>query len=208
MFRPSTARFPAELRQVDHAHASAPRRCRVSAIPQSRQFSGPVSGVRRRGGDWICGKFHESLGFPRLNGLTTSLGPSNANSYYDGTFTAPANLTWVHRNHTFKLGAEFRLNSWTDRNSRGAQGILNFSANETGDPFNNTNSFSANGVSGCRQRLRQFFFWARSTVRLSTPCRIHNSAGRRGDLYSGHLEGNVKTDSGLRTALGYRRLGP
>ena len=87
-------------------------------------------------------------GFPRLNGLPTALGPSNANSYYDGTFTAPSNVTWVHRNHTFKLGAEFRLNSWTDRNSRGAQGILNFSANETGDPFNNTNSFSANGVSG------------------------------------------------------------
>lgn len=87
-------------------------------------------------------------GFPRLNGLPTALGPSNANSYYDGTFTSPANLTWVHSNHTFKLGAEFRLNSWTDRNSRGAQGILNFSANETGDPFNNTNSFTANGVSG------------------------------------------------------------
>ena len=47
-----------------------------------------------------------------------------------------------------RLGGEFRLNSWTDRNSRGAQGILNFSGNETGNPFNNTGTFSANGVSG------------------------------------------------------------
>ena len=46
------------------------------------------------------------------------------------------------------MGGEFRLNSWTDRNSRGAQGILNFSGNETGNPFNNTGTFSANGVSG------------------------------------------------------------
>jgi len=87
-------------------------------------------------------------GFPRLNGLTTSFGPSNANSYFDGTFTSVATGTWVHANHTYKLGGEFRLNSWTDRNSRGAQGILNFSGNETGNPFNNTGNFTANGVSG------------------------------------------------------------
>jgi Carboxypeptidase regulatory-like domain len=87
-------------------------------------------------------------GFPRLNGLTTSFGPSNANSYFDGTFTSVASASWSHGSHNYKLGGEYRLNSWTDRNSRGAQGILNFSGNETGNPFNNTGSFSANGVSG------------------------------------------------------------
>jgi hypothetical protein len=89
-------------------------------------------------------------GFPRLNigeGIT-ALGPSNANKYYDGTFTSVGALTWVRGNHTIKGGADFRISTWTDRNSRGAQGILNFSANETGDPFNNTNNFSSNGVSG------------------------------------------------------------
>lgn len=89
-------------------------------------------------------------GFPRLNfpAPQTNFGPSNANSYYDGTFTSVASATWVHRNHTFKLGGEWRLNSWTDRNSRGAQGNLQFNPAETGDPFLSTNSFSANGNSG------------------------------------------------------------
>lgn len=96
----------------------------------------------------FVGSSTNPAGFPRINGLSASFGPSNANSYYDGTFTSVASTTWVHGNHTSKLGGEFRLNSWTDRNSRGAQGVLNFSANETTDPFNNANSFNANGVSG------------------------------------------------------------
>jgi hypothetical protein len=83
-------------------------------------------------------------GFPRLAGFTgaalgagssTNFGPTNANKYFDGTFTAVASASWVQGNHTYKLGAEWRLNSWTDRNTRGAQGILNFSAAETGLPY-------------------------------------------------------------------------
>ncbi|HEY4087119.1 MAG TPA: TonB-dependent receptor [Bryobacteraceae bacterium] len=98
----------------------------------------------------FVGSSTDPSGFPRLNlnGGITALGPSNANSYYDGTFTTVSALTWVRGNHTFKGGAEFRISTWTDRNSRGAQGVLNFSANETGDPFINTSNFSANGVSG------------------------------------------------------------
>ncbi len=112
-----------------------------SSPAQSLQYDA-VAGIG------FVGSSTSPSGFPRLNGLSTVFGPQNANSYFDGTFTAVSSGTWVHGNHTFKLGGEFRLNSWTDRNSRGAQGILNFSGNETGDPFNNTNSFSANGVSG------------------------------------------------------------
>jgi hypothetical protein len=96
----------------------------------------------------FVGSSTNPAGFPRINGLSASFGPSNANSYYDGTLTSVASGSWVHGNHTYKLGGEFRLNSWTDRNSRGAQGVLNFSGNETGDPFNNTGNFTGNGVSG------------------------------------------------------------
>ncbi|HMF78704.1 MAG TPA: TonB-dependent receptor [Bryobacteraceae bacterium] len=83
-------------------------------------------------------------GFPRINwptvnalgaGSSTNFGPSNANNYFDSGLTANSTATWVHGNHTYKIGAEYRLDSWTDRNSRGAQGILNFSPNETGLPY-------------------------------------------------------------------------
>ena len=112
-----------------------------SSPPASLQYDA-VSGIG------FTGSSTSPSGFPRLNGLTTSFGPSNANSYFDGTLTSIATASWSHGSHTIKGGGEFRLNSWTDRNSRGAQGILNFSGNETGNPFNNTGTFSANGVSG------------------------------------------------------------
>lgn len=102
----------------------------------------------------LVGSSTNPAGFPLLTGTNSSiggtqqLGPTNANSYYDGTFTNSAALTWVHKNHTSKIGAEWRLNSWTDDNSRGAQGVYNFSANETADPYNNTSIVNANGIAG------------------------------------------------------------
>jgi hypothetical protein len=99
-------------------------------------------------------------GFPRItwptvnNVVTNALGagpgvdfgPSNANNYYDDGLTANSTGTWVHGNHTYKLGAEYRLDSWTDRNSRGAQGILNFSPNETGLPYLQTSSIGGQTI--------------------------------------------------------------
>ena len=79
-------------------------------------------------------------GMPRIAGLTSnfggmlSMGPTNANHYWNDKVTAVASITHVRGNHTIKLGAEFRLESWTDRNTRQAQGVLNFSATETGLP--------------------------------------------------------------------------
>ena len=94
-------------------------------------------------------------GFPRINGLAGALnagmsqapGPSNANKYYDGLFTSNASATYIRGNHTYKLGGEFRLNSWADKNTRGSQGILNFSTNQTSMPYAQTSSFGS-GVVG------------------------------------------------------------
>jgi hypothetical protein len=94
-------------------------------------------------------------GFPRINGLSGALGagmsqspgPSNANKYFDGAFTSTGTATYIRGNHTFKLGGEFRLNSWTDRNTRGSQGILNFSTNQTALPYAQSSTFGS-GVVG------------------------------------------------------------
>jgi hypothetical protein len=94
-------------------------------------------------------------GFPEVTGLTgaalgagssVNFGPSNANSYFDTGLTSSASITNVRGNHTYKLGAEWRLDSWTDRNSRGAQGILNFSPNETGLPYLQTSTIGGGTV--------------------------------------------------------------
>jgi Carboxypeptidase regulatory-like domain len=100
----------------------------------------------------LKGSSTNPAGFPELifnnSGSEQQLGPTNANSYYDGTLSSSIATTWVHGNHTSKFGAEWRLNSWTDRNSRGAQGIYNFSSNETADPYNNTATVNGNGIAG------------------------------------------------------------
>jgi hypothetical protein len=81
-------------------------------------------------------------GFPRIAGLGTAafggmnlgMGPTNANAYYDSKWTNIASATYIRGNHTFKLGGEFRIDAWTDRNTRGSQGILNFNTTETAYP--------------------------------------------------------------------------
>ncbi|MEP6717290.1 MAG: TonB-dependent receptor, partial [Terriglobia bacterium] len=84
-------------------------------------------------------------GFPRIAGLSSGasssfggmslgMGPVNANLYFNDKWTSVASLTWIRGNHSFKLGGEMRVDIFTDRNSRGAQGVLNFAASETGLP--------------------------------------------------------------------------
>ena len=81
-------------------------------------------------------------GFPRITGLSNTyggmspaIGPSNANHYTTEKPTAVTNLTWVRGSHTYKAGAEFRLDAFTNRNSVGTTGAFTFSGNETGLPY-------------------------------------------------------------------------
>ncbi|MCU1326887.1 MAG: hypothetical protein JWN34_2257, partial [Bryobacterales bacterium] len=89
-------------------------------------------------------------GFPRITGLnglipgtTTNnsfggmnlgIGPANANLYFNDKWTSTASLTHIRGNHSYKAGGEVRVDIFTDRNSRGAQGVLNFSNAQTGLP--------------------------------------------------------------------------
>jgi len=84
-------------------------------------------------------------GFPRITGLSTGtsssfggmslgMGPANANYYYNDKWTSVASVNYVRGNHSFKAGGELRVDIFTDRNSRGAQGVLAFNASQTGLP--------------------------------------------------------------------------
>jgi hypothetical protein len=83
-----------------------------------------------------------ATGFPRITALTTAsygmglnMGPANANKYAVDKPTAVLNATYVIGSHSFKTGADWRIDAYRDRNVRGTQGIWNFSANETGLPY-------------------------------------------------------------------------
>ena len=83
-----------------------------------------------------------ATGFPRLTALTTggygmslNMGPANANKYAIDKPTAVLNTSYVTGNHSFKVGADWRIDAYRDRNVRGTQGIWNFSNNETAEPY-------------------------------------------------------------------------
>jgi hypothetical protein len=83
-----------------------------------------------------------ATGFPRINGISTGgygmtlpVGPSNANKYAVDKPTAVLNASWVHGSHSFKMGADWRIDAYRDRNVRGTQGIWTFDNSMTGLPY-------------------------------------------------------------------------
>ena len=93
-------------------------------------------------------------GFPQINGISNGnyggysvigMGPANANHYYSDKWTSVASASWVRGNHTWKIGGELKVDSWEDINSRGSDGILNFSSAETGLPAVSTANIPLGG---------------------------------------------------------------
>lgn len=81
-------------------------------------------------------------GFPRLTGLSgtqggvsSTLGPVNANNYYNDKPTIVGSATLIRGNHTYKTGLEWRKDIWEDINTRGSQGVYNFSGAQTAVPY-------------------------------------------------------------------------
>ena len=83
-----------------------------------------------------------ATGFPRMTSMSTggygmalNMGPANANKYAIDKPTAVLNTSYVAGNHSFKVGADWRIDAYRDRNVRGTQGIWTFSNNETAQPY-------------------------------------------------------------------------
>ena len=90
----------------------------------------------------LTGATTDPAGFPRITGLNTtnfggmnfSLGPSNANDYWNDKLNVVLDTTYIRGSHTYKIGAQWGNEMWSDRNTRGAQGIYGFSNAQTGQP--------------------------------------------------------------------------
>src|ERR1039457_6545175 len=71
-----------------------------------------------------------ATGFPRLTALTTAsygmglnMGPANANKYAFDKPTAVLNVSYVRGNHSFKIGADWRIDAYRNRNVVGTSGM-------------------------------------------------------------------------------------
>ena len=73
-------------------------------------------------------------GFPRITGLGGGIpnwGPTNYQLYLQDKPTLVETITWIRGNHTFKLGGEWRIDTFTNSTRGGTYGNYNFSGNET-----------------------------------------------------------------------------
>jgi hypothetical protein len=90
----------------------------------------------------FTGAASDPSGFPRVTGISgaanrggsPSLGPNQANRFWNDKLTSVASLTWVKNNHNYKFGGEFKQEVWTDVNLTRSQGGLDFDAAQTALP--------------------------------------------------------------------------
>src|SRR5262245_50925369 len=100
-----------------------------------------VSGIGFTGASTDPSGFPRIVG-PNLGNLQTgnrggmsAMGPTQANKFWNDKLTGVASATWIRNNHTYKFGAEFKQEVWSDVNLTAAQGRLAFSEAQTGLPY-------------------------------------------------------------------------
>ena len=130
----------------------------------SSQFFPYMAGMYSTlGGGWSGGG-----GFPGVTntGAAYTLTPE-ANDYKP---TFNANVTWVHGNHTYKLGATALFEGIQSINSSRAQGEFTFSAVQTSDPWQNGQPFANTASSGFG--YASFFLGSTSSVSTAAPADV------------------------------------
>jgi hypothetical protein len=82
-------------------------------------------------------------GYPRINsigdsvlgGLAVPIGSGNRLLAIDQKPTATASLSWVHGNHTFKTGMDWKIDTQTSGSNNGLSPSYGFSGSETAQPL-------------------------------------------------------------------------
>jgi hypothetical protein len=93
------------------------------------------------------------VGFPYIGSMNTNtggfgnqIGPNTAGQYYNDKATGVVSVAYVRNNHTYKLGAEFKQEVWTDNNYYQSQGHLNFGRSQTALPYLQSTTVGAGSI--------------------------------------------------------------
>ena len=92
------------------------------------------------------GQFPTFTGLSAARGGMVQMGPGAQSNPYMGKPTATASVTWVKNNHTFKAGAEMRLESYIGRLYTNTTGAYSFNVSETGLPSTQGQNLSGGTV--------------------------------------------------------------
>jgi hypothetical protein len=80
------------------------------------------------------------------NGAGNVMGPTNTNKYYTNKPTAVASLSWVRGSHSYKVGGQWMMDAWTNRNFNNAAGSFTFTPAETALPSTQGQSLQGGAV--------------------------------------------------------------
>lgn len=100
----------------------------------------------------LVGSATDPAGFPLISSTSSNwggmgqMGPNTAGLYYNDKLTGVASAIYVRDNHTYKLGAEFKQEVWTDNNYYQAQGNYSFGNAMTGLPALNSTSVGGGSI--------------------------------------------------------------
>jgi len=95
-----------------------------------------------------------------------NMGPANANKYAFDNPTAVLNVSYVRGNHSFKIGADWRIDAYRNRNVVGTYGIYGFTPNETSIPGQQTASVGGGALGNA---YASFLLGLANTASVSTP---------------------------------------
>jgi hypothetical protein len=115
------------------------------------------------GGGWSGGG-----GFPSVTNTGVAFTLTPVANDYKPTFNA--NLTWVHGNHTYKLGATALFEGIQSVNDSRADGQFGFAQQQTADPSQNGQPFANFASSGFG--YASFFLGATNTVSTAAPADV------------------------------------
>jgi hypothetical protein len=82
-------------------------------------------------------------GFPRFGalgdnvygGMSIGFGPGSRNLFIGGRLSALPSLSWIHKNHTFKIGADWKVDSLSYISKSNMSPSFGFGSSETGQPL-------------------------------------------------------------------------
>ena len=175
--------------------SSPPSRSPISIQPACSALR-----ARRAPASRALGRRHHHLRRPRAIVLatSTSFGPVNRGKYFGTKPTALAQSTWVHNNHTYKLGGEWKIDTFTNFRLRRPGPDFGFSTAQTAQPLYG-GLFPAERPSATRSPVS---CWPLQQRQHRQRPGAAVSQVVVGALPPGHLEGHTQTDSRLRITLG------
>ena len=99
-----------------------------------------------KGAPSAIGQFPTFTGLTAARGGMVQMGPGAQSNPYMGKPTAVTSITVVRNNHTYKAGAEMRLESYIGRIYTNRTGAFSFSADQTGLPSTQSQNLSGGTV--------------------------------------------------------------